>query len=206
MQPEILKKTKIVCTIGPSSEKPEVLEQLIQNGMNVARLNFSHGTHEEHLEKIKTIRRLRRKLNKPIAIMLDTKGPEIRTGNYNVKEIFLKPDDIFTLTTRDVMGTQDIVSVSHKGLPQDVKVGSEIYIDDGLVQLEVIEIKDGTDVVCRVQNNGVLSNHKGVNLPGSKTNLPSITPKDVDDIKFGIENGIDLIAASFVRKKKMFMI
>ncbi|WP_311482117.1 pyruvate kinase [uncultured Anaerococcus sp.] len=202
MQPEILKKTKIVCTIGPSSEKPEVLEQLIENGMNVARLNFSHGTHEEHLEKIKTIRRLRRKLNKPIAIMLDTKGPEIRTGNYNVKEIYLKPDDIFTLTTRDVMGTQDIVSVSHKGLPQDVKVGSEIYIDDGLVQLEVIEIKDGTDVVCRVQNNGVLSNHKGVNLPGSKTNLPAITPKDVDDIKFGIENGIDLIAASFVRKKE----
>lgn len=202
MQAEILKKTKIVCTIGPASEKPEVLEELIKNGMNVARLNFSHGSHEEHLEKIKTIKRLRRKLNAPIAIMLDTKGPEIRTGNYDVKEIFLKPDDIFTLTTRDVMGNQEIVSVSHKGLPQDVKVGSEIYIDDGLVQLEVIEIKDGTDVVCRVQNNGVLSNHKGVNLPGSKTNLPSLTPKDVDDIKFGIENGIDLIAASFVRKKE----
>ncbi|WP_299032150.1 pyruvate kinase [uncultured Anaerococcus sp.] len=202
MQPEILKKTKIVCTIGPASEKPEVLEHLILNGMNVARLNFSHGSHEEHLEKIKTIRRLRRKLNKPIAIMLDTKGPEIRTGNYDVEEIFLKPDDIFTLTTRDVMGNQDIVSVSHEGLPQDVSVGSEIYIDDGLVQLEVIEIKDGTDVVCRVQNNGVLSNHKGVNLPGSKTNLPALTPKDIDDIKFGIENGIDLIAASFVRKKE----
>ena len=202
MQPQILKKTKIVCTIGPASENPDVLEQLILNGMNVARLNFSHGSHEEHLEKIKTIRRLRRKLNKPIAIMLDTKGPEIRTGNYNVKEIFLKPDDIFTLTTRDVMGSQDIVSVTHKGLPQDVSIGSEIYIDDGLVQLEVIDIKDGTDVVCRVQNNGVLSDHKGVNLPGSKTNLPSITPKDVDDIKFGIENGIDLIAASFVRKKE----
>lgn len=202
MQPEILKKTKIVCTIGPSSENSEVLEQLILNGMNVARLNFSHGSHEEHLEKIKTIRRLRRKLNKPIAIMLDTKGPEIRTGNYNVKEIYLKPDDIFTLTTRDVMGTQDIVSVSHAGLPQDVSVGSEIYIDDGLVQLKVIDIKDGTDVVCRVQNNGVLSNHKGVNLPGSKTNLPALTPKDIDDIKFGIENGIDLIAASFVRKKE----
>ena len=202
MKPNILKKTKIVCTIGPASEKPEVLEELINNGMNVARLNFSHGSHEEHLEKIKTIKRLRRKLNKPTAIMLDTKGPEIRTGNYNVDEIFLKPDDIFTLTTRDVMGTQDIVSVSHEGLPEDVSVGSEIYIDDGLVQLEVIEIKDGTDVICRVQNNGVLSNHKGVNLPGSKTNLPSLTPKDIDDIKFGIENGIDLIAASFVRKKE----
>lgn len=200
--PEILKKTKIVCTIGPSSEKPEILEELIKNGMNVARLNFSHGTHEEHLAKIKTIRKVRRKLNAPVAIMLDTKGPEIRTGNFNVDEVFLKPDDIFTLTTRNVEGTQDIVSVSYEGLPDDVEIGSIIYIDDGLVQLEVIEIKDGTDVVCKVLNNGVLSNHKGVNLPGSKTNLPSLTPKDVDDIKFGIENDIDFIAASFVRKKE----
>ena len=200
--PEILKKTKIVCTIGPSSESSEILEQLIENGMNVARLNFSHGSHEEHLAKIKNIRKVRRKLNKPIAIMLDTKGPEIRTGNFNVDEVYLKPDDVFTLTTRDVEGTQDIVSVSYEGLPDDVEVGSNIYIDDGLVQLEVTEIKDGTDVICRVLNNGVLSNHKGVNLPGSKTNLPAITPKDIEDIKFGIENDIDLIAASFVRKKE----
>ncbi|WP_130820064.1 pyruvate kinase [Anaerococcus vaginimassiliensis] len=202
MKPDILKKTKIVCTIGPASENPEILEQLINNGMNVARLNFSHGTHEEHLAKIKTIRRIRRKLNVPVAIMLDTKGPEIRTGNFKVDEIFLKPDDIFTLTTRDVEGDQSIVSVSYDGLPYDVSVGSEIYIDDGLVQLEVIEIKDGTDVVCKALNNGILSDHKGVNLPGSKTNLPAITPKDVDDIKFGIENDIDIIAASFVRKKE----
>lgn len=202
MKPDILKKTKIVCTIGPASENPEILEQLINNGMNVARLNFSHGTHEEHLAKIKTIRRIRRKLNAPVAIMLDTKGPEIRTGNFKVDEIFLKPGDIFTLTTRDVEGDQSIVSVSYDGLPDDVSVGSEIYIDDGLVQLEVIEIKDGTDVVCKALNNGILSDHKGVNLPGSKTNLPAITPKDVDDIKFGIENDIDIIAASFVRKKE----
>ena len=202
MKPDILKKTKIVCTIGPASENHEILEQLINNGMNVARLNFSHGTHEEHLAKIKTIRRIRRKLNVPVAIMLDTKGPEIRTGNFKVDEIFLKPDDIFTLTTRDVEGDQSIVSVSYDGLPDDVSVGSEIYIDDGLVQLEVIEIKDGTDVVCKALNNGILSDHKGVNLPGSKTNLPAITPKDVDDIKFGIENDIDIIAASFVRKKE----
>lgn len=202
MKPDILKKTKIVCTIGPASENPEILEQLINNGMNVARLNFSHGTHEEHLAKIKTIRRIRRKLNVPVAIMLDTKGPEIRTGNFKVDEIFLKPDDIFTLTTRDVEGDQSIVSVSYDGLPDDVSVGSEIYIDDGLVQLEVIDIKDGTDVVCKALNNGILSDHKGVNLPGSKTNLPAITPKDVDDIKFGIENDIDIIAASFVRKKE----
>lgn len=200
--PEHLKKTKIVCTIGPSSEKPEILEELIKNGMNVARLNFSHGTHEEHLEKIKTIRKVRRKLDVPVAIMLDTKGPEIRTGNFDVDEVYLKPNDIFTLTTRDIMGNSKIVSVSYKGLPNDVEVGSIIYIDDGLVQLEVTEIKDGTEVVCKALNNGILSNHKGVNLPGSKTNLPSITPKDVDDIKFGIENDVDFIAASFVRKKE----
>ncbi|WP_306489219.1 pyruvate kinase [Anaerococcus octavius] len=200
--PDILKKTKIVCTIGPSSESPEIIEDLIKNGMNVARLNFSHGTHEEHLAKMKTIRKVRRKLNSPIAIMLDTKGPEIRTGNFNIDEVFLKPGDVFTLTTRDVEGTEEIVSVSYEGLPNDVEVGSVIYIDDGLVQLEVTEIKDGTDVVCKALNNGVLSNHKGVNLPGSKTNLPAITPKDIDDIKFGIENDIDLIAASFVRKKE----
>lgn len=200
--PEHLKKTKIVCTIGPSSEKPEILEELIKNGMNVARLNFSHGTHEEHLEKIKTIRKVRRKLDVPVAIMLDTKGPEIRTGNFDIDEVYLKPNDIFTLTTRDIMGNSKIVSVSYKGLPNDVEVGSIIYIDDGLVQLEVTEIKDGTEVVCKALNNGILSNHKGVNLPGSKTNLPSITPKDVDDIKFGIENDVDFIAASFVRKKE----
>ena len=200
--PEHLKKTKIVCTIGPSSEKPEILEELIKNGMNVARLNFSHGTHEEHLEKIKTIRKVRRKLNVPVAIMLDTKGPEIRTGNFDVDEVYLKPNDTFTLTTRDIIGNANIVSVSYKGLPNDVEVGSIIYIDDGLVQLEVTEIKDGTEVICKALNNGILSNHKGVNLPGSKTNLPSITPKDVDDIKFGIENDIDFIAASFVRKKE----
>lgn len=202
MKPDILKKTKIVCTIGPASQSPEVLEQLIKNGMNVARLNFSHGSHEEHLEKIKTIKRIRRKLNIPLGLMLDTKGPEIRIGKFEEKEYFLKPDDIFTLTTRNIVGNKDIVSVSYEGLPQDVEKGSIISVDDGLIQLEVIEIKDGTEIVCRVQNNGVISNNKGVNLPGRVTNLPAITPKDVDDIKFGIENGIDMIAASFVRKKE----
>ena len=202
MKPDILKKTKIICTIGPASESPEVLEQLIKNGMNVARLNFSHGSHEEHLEKIKTIKRLRRKLNVPLGLMLDTKGPEIRIGTFEEEEYFLKPDDIFTITTRDVVGNKDIVSVSYPGLPNDVEKGSIISVDDGLIQLEVLEIKDGTDIVCRVQNNGVISDHKGVNLPGRVTNLPAITPKDVDDIKFGIENGIDMIAASFIRKKE----
>lgn len=202
MKPDILKKTKIVCTIGPASESPEVLEQLVKNGMNVARLNFSHGSHEEHLEKIKTIKKLRRKLNVPLGLMLDTKGPEIRIGRFEEKEYFLKPDDIFTITTRDIIGNKDIVSVSYSGLPNDVEKGSIISVDDGLIQLEVMEIKDGTDIVCRVQNNGVISNNKGVNLPGRVTNLPAITPKDIDDIKFGIENGIDMIAASFIRKKE----
>ncbi|PMC82383.1 pyruvate kinase [Anaerococcus hydrogenalis] len=202
MKPDILKKTKIVCTIGPASESPEVLEQLVKNGMNVARLNFSHGSHEEHLEKIKTIKKLRRKLNVPLGLMLDTKGPEIRIGRFEEKEYFLKPDDIFTITTRDIIGNKDIVSVSYSGLPNDVEKGSIISVDDGLIQLEVMEIKDGTEIVCRVQNNGVISNNKGVNLPGRVTNLPAITPKDVDDIKFGIENGIDMIAASFIRKKE----
>ena len=202
MRTEIFKKTKIVCTIGPASSSPEILEKLMKEGMNVARLNFSHGDHEEHLEKIKTIKKVRRKLDLPIGLMLDTKGPEIRLGDFSVKEVFLKPDDTFTLTTRDIVGDQNIVSVSYKGLTNDVKKGSVISIDDGLVQLEVKEIVDKTDIVCRVQNNGVLSNHKGVNLPGIKTNLPAITPKDVDDIKFGIENGIDMIAASFIRKKE----
>lgn len=202
MKPDILKKTKIVCTIGPASESPEVLEQLVKNGMNVARLNFSHGSHEEHLEKIKTIKKLRRKLNVPLGLMLDTKGPEIRIGRFEEKEYFLKPDDIFTITTRDIIGNKNIVSVSYSGLPNDVEKGSIISVDDGLIQLEVMEIKDGTEIVCRVQNNGVISNNKGVNLPGRVTNLPAITPKDVDDIKFGIENGIDMIAASFIRKKE----
>lgn len=201
-QPEILKKTKIVCTIGPASESAEVLEDLMKSGMNVCRLNFSHGSHEEHLEKIKTIKKVRRKLNLPIAIMLDTKGPEIRIKTFAQKEVRLEPEQLFTLTTRDIIGTEDIVSVTYQGLPDDVEKGSSISIDDGLVQLEVIDVKDGTDIVCKVLNNGVLSNNKGVNLPGSKTNLPAITPKDIDDIKFGIENDIDMIAASFVRKKE----
>lgn len=202
MNNTILKKTKIVCTIGPSSESEEKLEALMKAGMNVCRLNFSHGSHEEHLEKIKKIKKIRRKLNLPISIMLDTKGPEIRIKTFNKKEVILKPDQLFTLTTRDLVGDETKVSVSYTGLPYDVSIGSNISIDDGLVQLQVIDIIDHTDVVCKVLNNGVLSDHKGVNLPGSKTNLPAITPKDIDDIKFGIENGIDLIAASFVRKKE----
>lgn len=195
-----MKKTKIVCTIGPASEKEEVLKQLILNGMNVARLNFSHGTYEEHKKRIDTIKRVRNELGLPIAIMLDTKGPEIRIRKFKNGTITLSDNDTFTLTTRDIEGDESIVSVSYDNLPNDVKVGSKILIDDGLVELEVKEIVNGTDIVCRVINGGTLKDHKGVNVPNTPINLPAITEKDISDIKFGIENDVDFIAASFVRK------
>lgn len=195
-----MKKTKIVCTIGPASESKEVFEELVIQGLNVARLNFSHGTHDEHQVRIDTIKEVRREMKIPIAILLDTKGPEIRTGKFDEPEVLLEENQIFTITTRDVMGNKDICSVSYEGLAKDVKTGDKILIDDGLVALEVIEIKNSTDIICRVLNAGGVKNHKGVNVPNVKINLPAITPKDRADIEFGIRNGIDFIAASFVRK------
>ncbi len=198
----MLKKTKVVCTIGPASESEEMLEKLMLAGMNVARLNFSHGTHPEHQVRIDRIRKVADKLGLPIAIMLDTKGPEIRLGDFKDGQIEVEAGDTFTLTTRDLLGDKTIVSVSHKGLASDVKVGDFILIDDGLIELEVKEIKDGTDIICRVNNAGQMSNHKGVNVPNVKISLPAITEKDRDDILFGIENQVDFLAASFVRKKE----
>jgi pyruvate kinase len=194
------KKTKIVCTIGPASESPEMLEKLMLAGMNVARLNFSHGTHDEHQQRIDRIKSVADRLNYPIAIMLDTKGPEIRLGNFETEPINLNTGDIFTLTTRDILGNQEIVSISHEGLSDDVEVGTAILIDDGLVELVVKEIKDGTDIICEVLNSGELKNHKGVNVPNVKISLPAVTEKDKSDIIFGIQNEVDFIAASFVRK------
>ncbi|MCF6461769.1 pyruvate kinase [Clostridium sp. Cult3] len=196
----MVKKTKIVCTIGPASEKEEVLKELFLNGLNVARLNFSHGTHEEHKAKIDTIKKLREEMDLPIGIMLDTKGPEIRIGTFNVDEIELNDGDIFTLTTKDIVGDKTKVYVSYEGLPKDVKEGNRILIDDGLVELVVEEIVDETDIKCKVLNGGTLKDHKGVNVPNVSINLPPITEKDINDIKFGIENDIDFIAASFIRK------
>ncbi len=198
----MIKKTKIVCTIGPASESEEMLEKLMLAGMNVARLNFSHGTHDEHQQRIDRIKGVAEKLNYPIAIMLDTKGPEIRLGNFETEPVNLTTGDTFTLTTRDILGNQEIVSVSHDGLAQDVEVGTSILIDDGLVELEVKERKDGTDIICDVLNNGELKNHKGVNVPNVKISLPAVTEKDKSDIIFGIQNEVDYIAASFVRKKE----
>lgn len=194
-----MKKTKIVATIGPASESEDNLRKLFENGLNVCRLNFSHGTHEEHGLRIDTIKKVREEMDLPIAIMLDTKGPEIRLGDFSEGTIELEQDDIFTLTTRDILGDQSIVSISYKGLPNDVVVGGRILIDDGLVELKVLEILGDTDIKCIAVNNGTLKNHKGVNVPNVTINLPAVTEKDVEDILFGIKKGIDFIAVSFVR-------
>ena len=194
-----IKKTKIVCTLGPASENEETLREIIKNGLNVCRLNFSHGSHEEHKGRMDLVKKLREELNMPTAILLDTKGPEIRTGKFDVPEVFLEEGQTFTITMKDVIGDKERCTVSYKGLANDVKPGDTILIDDGLVGLTVKEVNND-DIVCEVQNSGIVKNHKGVNVPGVKVNLPAITEKDRSDIEFGIEQGIDFIAASFVRK------
>ena len=194
-----MRKTKIICTIGPASGNRKILKELMLAGMNVARLNFSHGTHEEHLEKIKLIKEIRQELGLHVAIMLDTKGPEIRTGNFEKGEVELRQGQAFTLTTRAVLGTQEICSITYKDLTQDVEEGNQILIDDGLIGLRVREITED-EIRCIVENPGVVKNHKGINVPGVKINLPAVTDQDKADIRFGVENGIDALAASFVRK------
>ena len=193
------KKTKIVCTLGPASQSEEVLTKLIENGLNVCRFNFSHGSHEEHKERMDMVKKVREELKKPVAILLDTKGPEIRTGNFADPEVFLEEGSKFTITMADVVGTKEICTVSYKGLANDVVKGNLILIDDGLVGLRVEEVI-GDEIHCVVENSGIVKNHKGVNVPGVKINLPALTPKDISDIEFGITQGIDFIAASFVRK------
>ena len=195
-----MKKTKIVCTIGPASESKDVFRQLVINGLDVARLNFSHGDHEEHGQRINTIKEVRWELNRPIAILLDTKGAEIRTGKFKDGEIELVEGQNFIITTKDVLGDNTISNVSYDGLPEDIGVGDTILIDDGLVGLKVKKIVNDTDIECIVENGGAVSNHKGVNVPNVKLNLPAVTEKDKSDIKFGIEKDVDFIAASFIRK------
>lgn len=194
-----MRRTKIVCTIGPASEQPETLKKLIMAGMNVARLNFSHGSHEEHEVRIDRIRECAKELGRNVAIMLDTKGPEIRTGVLKEGQITLKTGDSFILTTEQLEGDQEKVSVTYEQLPKDLNVGATVLIDDGLIELKVEGI-GSRDVRCRVVDGGVLKNRKGVNLPKIAVNLPSITEKDVSDINFGIRKRVDFIAASFVRK------
>ena len=196
-----MKKTKIVCTIGPASESEETLEQLIDAGMNVARLNFSHGNHDEHLVRIKRIREISERLNQPVGIMLDTKGPEIRTHKMENGTIDLTKGESIRISMEEVLGTSEKFSVSYDGLINDVKVGMPILLDDGLVELQVTELDtDNQEIVTKALNSGVLKNNKGVNVPGASLNLPGLTDKDRSDIKFGIENGINFIAASFVRR------
>ncbi len=194
-----MRKTKIVCTIGPSSESLEMLKHLISSGMNVARLNFSHGDFEEHGNRIINIRKACLDLNKTVAILLDTKGPEIRTGTLKEDSVELIQGDHIILTSKEVLGDQHRVSITYEQLPQDVEIGSTILIDDGLIGLKVIGIRE-TEIECLIINGGTLKSKKGVNVPGVQVSLPGITDKDAKDILFGIEQGVDFIAASFVRK------
>ena len=195
-----MKKTKVVCTMGPNTNDKELMRKLIRNGMDVARFNFSHGDHAEQKSRMDLLKELREEEHSNVAILLDTKGPEIRTGLLkDGKKIMLEAGKKFTLTTEEVAGDENIVSISYPGLINDVSKGKTILIDDGLIELKVKEIKDGTDIVCDVINGGLLGSRKGVNVPNVRVNLPSITEKDKADIEFGLENGIDFIAASFIR-------
>ncbi|MEK5010653.1 pyruvate kinase [Staphylococcus sp. HMSC068D03] len=196
-----MRKTKIVCTIGPASESEEMLEKLMKAGMNVARLNFSHGSHEEHKARIDTVRKVADKLGKTIGILLDTKGPEIRTHDMKDGLIMLEKGKEVIVSMSQVEGTPEKFSVTYEDLINDVQVGSYILLDDGLVELQVKDIdKTKGEVKCDILNTGELKNKKGVNLPGVKVNLPGITDKDADDILFGIKEDVDYIAASFVRR------
>lgn len=193
------KKTKIVCTLGPSTSSEEMIKELMLNGMDVARLNFSHGTHDAHGEMIRKIKKVREEVGLPIAILLDTKGPEIRTGlAENNEEYTLEKGQDVIVTTKDVECNSKVISVTYKDLPNDVAVGGTILIADGLIELKIKEVGE-TDVVCEVVNGGELSSRKGVNIPNTRLNLPAITEQDRADIIFGINQGVDFIAASFVR-------
>ena len=194
-----MRKTKIICTVGPAVEDDSILRQLMVMGMNVTRLNFSHGDHAEHLVRVNKIKALREELHLPVALLLDTKGPEIRTGNFENGCVELKEKSMVTLVPEHIISNEKTIEVSYADFYKDVSPGSHILIDDGLIELEVADI-EGTAVHCNVINGGPVSNHKSINLPGTTTHLPSLTQKDIDDIRFAVENGFDFIAVSFVRK------
>lgn len=196
-----MRKTKIVCTIGPSSQGEDILEKLMKAGMNVARFNFSHGTHEEQKEKFQRVERIRTKLGLPIATMLDTKGPEIRLKDFENGKVLLKAGQRFALTTEEIMGTEKRATITYKNLIHDVKAGNMILIDDGLIGMVIEEITE-TDIICKVINGGMVSNHKGINVPGAVLSMDYISEADRKDILFGIDMGFDFIAASFVRSRE----
>lgn len=193
-----MRKTKIICTLGPASDNRDTIKQLMLSGMNVARLNFSHDVHEKHLERINTIKALREELNLPIGIMLDTKGPEIRAGVFSKSSIILGKGQQVILTGKDVTGNAEIIPISYKNLDRHLKIGNKILIDDGLIELEVVDLKPD-EITCVVKNGGKLSSKKSINIPDVHIDMPYITERDKADILFGAEHGVDFIAASFVR-------
>lgn len=193
-----MRKTKIICTLGPATDSEEMITGLIENGMNVARLNFSHGSYDEHRRRIDMVKRVRESLGAPVGIMLDTKGPEIRLGFFDKNRVELAPGQIFTLTSKEVVGNEERVSISYEGLPKEVEIGTRILIDDGLIEMEVEE-KNGDEVKCRVKNGGIVSDRKSVNVPDITLNVPFVSDKDRQDLLFGIEQDVDFIAASFTR-------
>ncbi|MBR5306632.1 MAG: pyruvate kinase, partial [Oscillospiraceae bacterium] len=196
-----MRKTKIVCTLGPSTDAPGVLKQVMEAGMNVARFNFSHATHEEHLERLKKVRAVRTELGLYVATLLDTKGPEIRVCKFKNGSIELKEGDKFRLTTRDIEGDENIVSVTYKDFTKDVKEGTRVLFADGLIEM-VVDKVEGTEVELTVLNSGKLSNNKSINLPDVKLSMPFVSERDRSDIIFGIQNGFDFIACSFTRSKE----
>ena len=185
-----MRKTKIICTLGPSTDDPSILRQLMLSGMDVARINMSHQAHDAHRKRIAQVRELREELGLPIAILVDTKGPEIRLGEFSAPKVELRAGELFTLTTTPLEGDEHIASISFAGLPEDVLPGGHILIDDGLIELDVEEVK-GNDIICRVKNGGELGEKKGVNVPNVRINLPALTDKDKEDILFGIQAGFD---------------
>ena len=193
-----MRKTKIICTLGPASESEEVIRELMLAGMNVARLNFSHGTHEEQRGKLERVKKVREELGLPVALLLDTKGPEIRTGEFEKGKVELKKGQTFVLTTEDVLGNEGKVSITYKNLVKDVQEGDSILIDDGLIGLKVVKVTE-KEIICSVENGGTVSNKKGINVPGVELKMPFISKKDKDDILFAVKEGFDYIAASFTR-------
>ena len=194
-----MRKTKIVCTLGPASADADVMRRMLLAGMDVARVNFSHGTHEGHGKTIDNFRAVRDSLNKAAAVMLDTKGPEIRTGNFKEGKVILEEGQTFILTSKDLEGDNTISSITYKMLPAELKAGDTVLIDDGKIRMTVKETTD-TDIICTVHNGGAVSNHKGINVPKVRLNMEYLSPVDKSDILYGIEKDVDYIAASFIRK------
>ena len=194
----MIRKTKIVCTLGPAVDDENILRQMMLEGMNIARLNMSHGSYEEHGKRLELLKKIRKDLNLPVAVLLDTKGPEIRLGDFEQKQVVLKQGQLFTLTTNEILGNKESAYITYSGLPYDVTPGNRILIDDGLVEMEVESVV-GEEIRCLVKNTGVISARKGVNVPGVALSLPFINEKDYNDLRFAVEQEFDFVAASFTR-------